>query len=374
MMPWLIDLQDRNVVIIGGGNVASRKVRQFLGEGAKVKVIALKINDEIKTLNIEYDQVSYQPCHLSGAFLVYAATDDSKLNSQIVSEANKLGILSASATPSQASLKGMKTLETDKLLLGISTKGSYPAFTKKLSQELVKYDDYLTILGKIRNQILLENLVSQEQRKQFFNQLMMFEQNDLDQILKFIQKKAGYLLIFTTSQSKVIEAFTKKVDALYVSLKDENYQIKLNTLTYLQINWHIQPMVISYGQIFDKILSILSPLQLEEPLFIDDELLSKIYLDDWRRLFIIHPRSDDKLAKVLSKYGKVQSFDSEIIGEYDQIVPFILTSGYHYHHDVLRVLKGSKTRVNPVLLEDQRIIEILVNEIKNRFENEKIAI
>ena len=93
MMPWLIDLTARNVIIVGGGQVATCKVKQFLNEGANIKIIALNVADEIKRLDVDYYEKAYHSKYLTDAFLVYAATNNSDLNRQIVADANKKGIL-----------------------------------------------------------------------------------------------------------------------------------------------------------------------------------------------------------------------------------------------------------------------------------------
>ncbi len=98
-----------------------------------------------------------------------------------------------------AFLKAMKVVETENLLLGISTKGQYPAFTKKLAYELEQYDDYLSALSNIRRLVLLNNLVNKHDRKQFFKQLMYFEKTELDMLLMFILEKEGRLLILQHS-------------------------------------------------------------------------------------------------------------------------------------------------------------------------------
>ena len=169
MMPWLINFKDKTVVIVGGGAVASRKALQFLKEGAKVKIIASRIDRKLEALEVEKYLTDYQPKYLQNAFFVYIATDDCELNNQIIRDADELGVLCACATSSMASLKAMKVVETENLLLGISTKGQYPAFTKKIEHELEQYDDYLSALSNIRRLVLLNNLVNKHDRKQFLS-------------------------------------------------------------------------------------------------------------------------------------------------------------------------------------------------------------
>ena len=374
MMPWLINFKDKTVVIVGGGAVASRKALQFLKEGAKVKIIASRIDRKLEALEVEKYLTDYQPKYLQNAFFVYIATDDCELNNQIIRDADELGVLCACATSSMASLKAMKVVETENLLLGISTKGQYPAFTKKLAYELEQYDDYLSALSNIRRLVLLNNLVNKHDRKQFFKQLMYFEKTELDMLLMFILEKEGRLLIFTAQCMNVIDYFAEQVSAMSLCLKEIDFQDKLKILMMLKIKWQIQPMVISYGKIYDKISKMCSPKEVAAPLFNSEILLEQLYSNKVKRLFIIHPRSNSKLFDILSRYGSVCAFNTKIIGEYEQIIPFVLLPGYHYQNDILKARENVKGQLTPVLLEDKQVVALLTKEISRRFGLEKVAI
>ena len=374
MMPWLINFKDKTVVIVGGGAVASRKALQFLKEGAKVKIIASRIDRKLEALEVEKYLTDYQPKYLQNAFFVYIATDDRELNNQIIRDADELGVLCACATSSMASLKAMKVVETENLLLGISTKGQYPAFTKKLAYELEQYDDYLSALSNIRRLVLLNNLVNKHDRKQFFKQLMYFEKTELDMLLMFILEKEGRLLIFTAQCMNVIDYFAEQVSAMSLCLKEIDFQDKLKILMMLKIKWQIQPMVISYGKIYDKISKMCSPKEVAAPLFNSEILLEQLYSNKVKRLFIIHPRSNSKLFDILSRYGSVCAFNTKIIGEYEQIIPFVLLPGYHYQNDILKAIENVKGQLTPVLLEDKQVLALLTKEISRRFGLEKVAI
>ena len=374
MMPWLINFKDKTVVIVGGGAVASRKALQFLKEGAKVKIIASRIDRKLEALEVEKYLTDYQPKYLQNAFFVYIATDGRELNNQIIRDADELGVLCACATSSMASLKAMKVVETENLLLGISTKGQYPAFTKKLAYELEQYDDYLSALSNIRRLVLLNNLVNKHDRKQFFKQLMYFEKTELDMLLMFILEKEGRLLIFTAQCMNVIDYCAEQVSAMSLCLKEIDFQDKLKILMMLKIKWQIQPMVISYGKIYDKISKMCSPKEVAAPLFNSEILLEQLYSNKVKRLFIIHPRSNSKLFDILSRYGSVCAFNTKIIGEYEQIIPFVLLPGYHYQNDILKAIENVKGQLTPVLLEDKQVVALLTKEISRRFGLEKVAI
>ena len=130
--------------------------------------------------------------------------------------------------------KGHEGSRNGKSALGISTKGQYPAFTKKLAYELEQYDDYLSVLSNIRRLVLLNNLVNKHDRKQFFKQLMYFENRIRYVTNVYFRKKEGRLLIFTAQCMNVIDYFAEQVSAMSLCLKEIDFQDKLKILMMLK--------------------------------------------------------------------------------------------------------------------------------------------
>ena len=367
MMPWLINLKNKKVIVIGGGKAAKQKIIQFIDEGAKVTVVALDILDSIKELPCYLIEKSYEVQYLKGAFLAYSATNDHDLNQRIVNDANRQGILSASATKSESTLRSMKKVETNNIILGVST--GYPAFSKKLKDELIIYDSYLIWLKKIRGIILEKNLVDYCKRKLFFNHLLLFNESELKLIYDFLINRKGKLLVFCVHLDSLTNSFTKRLSGLPISYYDQNYNNKIIALMLIKINWKIQPMVISYGKIYDKLIDSINYHSIEKPLFIDNKLLDELYVSDENRLFLIHPRSNDDLRLLLKDYGCVHEFDQPLSTNinYDIIIPFVLTKGYHYKNHIIDIFRNVNIDLGSVLLEDNIVVSKLVELIKLRF-------
>ncbi|MBC8109403.1 MAG: bifunctional precorrin-2 dehydrogenase/sirohydrochlorin ferrochelatase [Anaerolineae bacterium] len=92
--PILLDLSERLAVIIGGGKVAARKASSLItasGSRGLVRVVAPEFD---RTMPNEVERVTerYRHEHLQGAALVFAATDSSDVNAQVVRDAKSRGI------------------------------------------------------------------------------------------------------------------------------------------------------------------------------------------------------------------------------------------------------------------------------------------
>jgi siroheme synthase-like protein len=89
----LLDVTDRPVVIVGGGPVAVRKAKGVLEAGAtRVRVVSPTI-DPAMPPEVERVEASYEPAHLEGAGLVFAATDLPAVNDAVVRDARARGAL-----------------------------------------------------------------------------------------------------------------------------------------------------------------------------------------------------------------------------------------------------------------------------------------
>ncbi len=93
-LPAGINLSEKRVVIIGGGVVATQKVRVLLQYDAQIDVYALEICDAIKLEKVTlHEGVAFSDDMLEGAHIVYGATDNRTLNQEIGDAARERGAL-----------------------------------------------------------------------------------------------------------------------------------------------------------------------------------------------------------------------------------------------------------------------------------------
>jgi precorrin-2 dehydrogenase/sirohydrochlorin ferrochelatase len=150
--PIFLELSDKSVLVVGGGNVAYRKVVTLLKFTSNVTVIAPHILENIKALGISTFERAFQIEDLSEKYLVITATDDKLLNQQILNTCNTKNILcnSATSTASDNCIFPAVVKQGD-IVIGISTSGKSPSVSKKIRQDvervllpsLEEYDDKL---------------------------------------------------------------------------------------------------------------------------------------------------------------------------------------------------------------------------------------
>ncbi len=160
LYPIMVNMNGKSAVIIGGGEVAARKVSDLLEAGALVKVISPEFHDEIiKTADLYSDRVSlvkrkYVKNDLEGAFLVFSATNDSAVNAEVFREAEERGILiNAVDDPPNCSFYVPSFVRKGDLLFALSTSGASPAMAARLRREIEKHipEDIDLILEKLKS-------------------------------------------------------------------------------------------------------------------------------------------------------------------------------------------------------------------------------
>jgi precorrin-2 dehydrogenase/sirohydrochlorin ferrochelatase len=179
--PVFLDLNGQKVLVVGGGEVAERKVKSFLLYGCEISIISPHLTAYLKELVVK-KRIHHIPheslnTFLDDAFMVIAATDDSTLNSQIASQSKERGILvNVVDEPSNCNFIMPSVIKRGDLQIAISTAGKSPALAKKIRKEMdsmfgQEYASFVELLGLLRSQLLSKQRPS-SQNKTMFQQLV----------------------------------------------------------------------------------------------------------------------------------------------------------------------------------------------------------
>jgi len=189
--PVNLNIRDRQCLVVGGGGVASRKVKSLLDCGAVITVVSPAFTNTLENM-ADHPQVHllrrpYQSTDLEGKFLVIGATDDMTLNRRISADAETRQMLCNIAdVPEECNFILPSVIRQGDFVLTISTSGKSPAFAKHLRRQMqnqfgVEYDRFLQLMGSVRKRLLAEEHAP-EAHKHLFKQLI--ENNLLEMIRK----------------------------------------------------------------------------------------------------------------------------------------------------------------------------------------------
>ncbi len=90
--PIFLKLAGRRVLVVGGGEVALRKIRLLLRSGARIEVAARELLPEMASLEIAHIAGEFEPGQLRGCALALAASDDAALRWVTANAAWALGL------------------------------------------------------------------------------------------------------------------------------------------------------------------------------------------------------------------------------------------------------------------------------------------
>lgn len=141
--PLYFDIEDKLCIVIGGGNVAERKVRALLAARARIKVISPVMTKGLLRLGqsggIELIRREYRDGDLQGAVLAFAATDSSETNDRIRQDARNSGVpLNVVDKPDLCDFIVPSIVRKGPIAIAISTSGLLPMLSRKLRKEIVE--------------------------------------------------------------------------------------------------------------------------------------------------------------------------------------------------------------------------------------------
>lgn len=140
-LPIFADLKKRPVLVVGGGEVAARKIDLLLRAGAEVRVVAQALSTEVEHLcqqsAIQWLAQAYAAEQLDDVFLVIAATDDTVLNAQVYEDANERRVL-ANVVDDQPKCSFIfpSIVDRSPIVVAISSSGQAPVLARMLREKL----------------------------------------------------------------------------------------------------------------------------------------------------------------------------------------------------------------------------------------------
>ncbi|WP_298771906.1 NAD(P)-dependent oxidoreductase [uncultured Fibrobacter sp.] len=141
-----LNLEGRNVLVVGGGRIALRKVKTLLPTGARITVVAPQFDPEFshviasgaKQSMVTMFSRPYATDDLRGVFMVFICTDQPAVNAQVSNDAHARRILVNNACDY---LDGDFIVPArmdfgENIAVTVSTQGRAPSLAKKLKQKI----------------------------------------------------------------------------------------------------------------------------------------------------------------------------------------------------------------------------------------------
>ena len=138
--PIMLNLHGRLAVVVGGGKVGVRKAKSLRDAGAEVRLVTERAGKGSDLSGVTVVAEPYRAEHLAGAALVFACTDDAKLNSAIAADARRIGALvNVADTPAECDFYVPAVTGDGDVVVAVGTGGASPALARQLKRHLHKH-------------------------------------------------------------------------------------------------------------------------------------------------------------------------------------------------------------------------------------------
>ncbi len=199
-----LNLQDKTIIVIGGGNEAQKRINYLLKQDCEITVISDSINSQInkwvKAKKIKFKKQKIQDTKFISKFkphMIITTTNNKIINQKIISSAkrNKI-IVYSSDSPDESDFSNPAIIDFENMIqIAIFTGGQSPAMSKKIKTKLEKIlkkiitkEDISQIkIQKIARKLAKETISTQTQRREYLHSIMI--DNEIDQLIKDGQMK-----------------------------------------------------------------------------------------------------------------------------------------------------------------------------------------
>jgi siroheme synthase-like protein len=166
--PVFLNIQRKKCVVVGGGQIAFRKVKMLLDCGASVTVISPVLHPDLSELSdkksIRVIRRSYKLGDLKGAMIVVAATDVNKINRKVADEARSVrALINVVDDPKSSDFIIPSFFRRGDLTVSVSTAGRSPALARKIRTRLEEnlgdeYRSLVTLINDARSSLKRQSI------------------------------------------------------------------------------------------------------------------------------------------------------------------------------------------------------------------------
>ena len=177
LYPINLHLTGCPVLVVGGGQVAERKINTLVAAQAAVTIISPELTPGLQVLAkngaLRWRQRIYESGDIETFSLVFCATNRREVNQTVAREARERGkLVNVADGPEEGNFSLPALVRRGDLLLTVSTGGQSPALVRKLRRELEalygpEYEELLLLLGRIREE-MKEYFATSSERELFW--------------------------------------------------------------------------------------------------------------------------------------------------------------------------------------------------------------
>lgn len=233
--PLFVDISEKKIVVIGGGAIATRRVKTLLSFEPQIVVVAPEVTGELEELEKE-EKITifhrkYQREDIYDAWMVLAATNDPELNNGIYSVAKCLGALvNVASNQGKCDFHFPGVIRKDPYVIGINGSGKDHKGTAELRKQIEAMVNNAICIGSresrlavIQSEMVMEYLKKECPQKEI---RLLTMKTTGDKILDRTLDKVGGKGLFVKELDKAL--MEKRSDLSVHSLKICRWKFRKN--------------------------------------------------------------------------------------------------------------------------------------------------
>ncbi|MSP28527.1 MAG: uroporphyrinogen-III C-methyltransferase [Methylococcales bacterium] len=321
--PIFVKLKDQECLVVGGGEIAVRKIECLTRAGAKITVIAKEISPSVAEMAVSHSLTLYQkaflPENLHGFRLVVSATNDDETNRLVASTADQQKILvNVVDNPALCSFIFPAIVDRSPLIIAVSSSGSAPVLARLLRAKIEtlippSYGRLAQLAAKFRHSVQ-QQLTTIQQRRIFWEHV--FQSNIAELVFAGKDEQAEQLLQQTLNTTEN----TAPVGEVYLIGAGPG---AADLLTFRALRLLQQADVVVYDRLVSPDILDLARRDSE-----------KIYVGKQRDKHTLPQESINTLLADLAKAGKrvarLKGGDPFIFGRGGEEIETLMQQGIHF--------------------------------------------
>lgn len=256
LFPIFANLEGRDVLVVGGGDVAQRKIEALLKAGARIQVYSNDLNPVLATWwqqgRLHRLHGPFDPSWLDRVWLVVAATDDRAFNHELADEANRRQRLINVVDDAEVSTFHVPAIvDRDPLQIAISSAGSAPMLARRLRERLeTDLDESLGTLALMfasNREAIRHQFPDLTQRRRWFDHVldsplpMLLQRGQLEDATLMFSRLLEHGLADISVEGQVIVVDARHADPGLLTLKSQR---AMNIADVLVCDAGVSPLVL----------------------------------------------------------------------------------------------------------------------------------
>lgn len=204
-IPIMLNVSDRKVVIIGGGNAAYKKVKNLLSHDRNITVIASHFDPKFSDIQVDMIRMQIEDPgqvdnFLEGGNIVIIATDDAGLNQSLEDVCKRRHLLYNRVDDARSPFIFPASFESNGVIISISTMGRAPSLTRyirdKTEERIAELPLALPVVERLRADCGIPGL---KEKAEYFRKL--FENTQFWEYISKDMTEDAYILGINLSKN-----------------------------------------------------------------------------------------------------------------------------------------------------------------------------